>query len=487
MKFDFLQTLLVYIQSSNPRFFDQYDRFFSSDKQRALIQHIQSAKVEEDLISGFYGDQRYSAYSKFKSRFTDFLLDLFIVDNISILKRFSSTTLTKYWLLTILFKSLGQLDLSHSCAKRGLRLAQKNDKFLQAFKFANYLKKFYLLVQWDAVNFKKMEVLEKKYSGLYTEEHRWTALYYSLSASFYEHREGRKSALPDFSEFDFSEEPKYLSKHNTFYFSSAKVLYLILLKDYKSALGFIEGQFLSLDSAEGENELLNHNLSILQAQIYLHLGEYEKALQKVDSKLDIFNGIDSIRLAQLLIRIYLRKGQYNEAFDLFRSYYSTAMEYELKALPIIESYHLLNGLFYWLYGIGKICDEHGFFDGFKYAKWLNSMPGYSKDKMGMNIVILMIDLLLCKMQNWASMYHRLESLDQYRYRYLRNSDLYAPYERLFKLFSQRGRNHLELFSEDDITIELARWETEKTMNTPLYWSEMELLPLKEVVRLFLKD
>ena len=46
---------------------------------------------------------------------------------------------------------------------------------------------------------------------------------------------------------------------------------------------------------------------------------------------------------------------------------------------------------------------------------------------------------------------------------------------------------MELFSEDDITIELAQWEAEKTMDKPLYWSEMELLPLKEVVRLFLKD
>ena len=60
---------------------------------------------------------------------------------------------------------------------------------------------------------------------------------------------------------------------------------------------------------------------------------------------------------------------------------------------------------------------------FKIGKFLNEVPTYSKDKRGYNIAIIIIQLLFFLLDHkYSKFIDRIDALNQYSYRYLRNDD-----------------------------------------------------------------
>jgi hypothetical protein len=107
MNFAQLKSLITVIESDQPRFFDQFQSFLSTEKYINLKQGLINCQVEEDLVVNLYGCLNTGAYSKLKSRFTDQLLDIFLMSKTTKLSAYSGTLLSKYWQLTLLFKSMG--------------------------------------------------------------------------------------------------------------------------------------------------------------------------------------------------------------------------------------------------------------------------------------------------------------------------------------------------------------------------------------------
>ena len=180
MNFALLKSLITVIESDQPRFFDQFQSFLSTEKYINLKQGLVNCQVEEDLVVNLYGCLNTGAYSKLKSRFTDQLLDIFLMSKTTKLSAYSGTLLSKYWQLTLLFKSMGHIELSKAFAIKGLKIAERKKKFKQAFKFADYLKSYHLLMRWDLRAFSKIEHKAADYLLLFNEEQHLKNIYFSL-------------------------------------------------------------------------------------------------------------------------------------------------------------------------------------------------------------------------------------------------------------------------------------------------------------------
>lgn len=164
-----------------------------------------------------------------------------------------------------------------------------------------------------------------------------------------------------------------------------KVICCIMLKKYE------EGQ----DAIEKMNDLLVpnthnwYNNGILQIQFAIHTQNYKQALNKC------------VELVQAT------------GFD----YQITAVKEELK---IYEAY------IQWLVAYGKVKVtkfEQEAIGEFRMTRIFNDLPTFSKDKKGMNIPILMLQVLwLLAEKRYDEFLNRLDALSKYKTRYLKEDE-----------------------------------------------------------------
>lgn len=489
MNFSQLKHLLSVIEKDQPRFFSQFDTVLTSEKYAHLKQGLVEYEAEEELVQQLYGALNTGAYSKLKGRFTEQLLDVFLLSKSSKLKAYSGTVLSKYWQLTLIFKSMGQLDLSKIFALKGLRIAERKKKFKQAFKFADYLKSFYMLSRWDLSAYKEMECKARAYLKLFNEEQHLKDIYFSLSFQLSTQRvEDLKSSCSKEEYYNVIKEPSIKGKHAVFYYHSSIVLKGILEKNYWVALEYIDFVYADFKNLKSRSWLrLLENLAGLRIQIYVHLNDFEKAWVSIKDLESSGGNIELGRIALLKIRILLRLGRYQEAFDLFTSFFPKLKKIRSLELPFVEGFDLMHGLFYALHKLGKLNSSASFFKSFRYYKWLNSLPIFTKDKMGMNISILIVDFLIGKTECWSSMYSKAEQLDLYRYRYLKSESSYAPICQLFKIFKEYAKHKMDKHVIESLKISAKQISILDPIDLPLYFSEIELLSWEDFACLALED
>ena len=120
---------------------------------------------------------------------------------------------------------------------------------------------------------------------------------------------------------------------------------------------------------------------------------------------------------------------------------------------------------------------------FRLYKFLNEVPLYSKDKRGFNISILIAHvLLLLVTKKYDRIIDRVETLNQYCYRYLRKDDTYRSncFIKMLLQLPKAGFNHLraERYAENYY---------KKLLNVPLEIStqptEVELIPYEDLWRM----
>ncbi len=117
------------------------------------------------------------------------------------------------------------------------------------------------------------------------------------------------------------------------------------------------------------------------------------------------------------ITICLHKGDYQEAYDLFKAHTKHRSSFEI----LKEHWKILEGFIYFFIQIGRI--EQYSEERFLLGKFLNEVPIYSKDKAGSNINILIIQILLrMHREEYGKIIDRIDSLREYARTYTRNPE-----------------------------------------------------------------
>ncbi len=466
---------MIYLDQECPKIFNPFYQASLSDKfidySSAIMQDDQESSIKDKL----YPSGNAAAYNKFKARFLKRLIDEFLLANQSAFKGYNANTLSNYWLLTIQFKQSGHLELCKYFAKKGLSIAKRNKKYRQAFKFADFLKRYYMLLKWDATEYVHMEKAAQRFLKLFGEEQHWTNVYFSLTHHLYNYRLGKKAEVFDI-DFQQFKTPDSSSKYAHFYYHSSWVLKSILDCNYEAALAYIEDKEIhfSMSKTKVDQRLLD-NLKLLKGQIYFHLNQLDDALILIKSFPNNGNEIEYGRVLYLQIRILLRKGNFQQAFEVFRSFFPVIKEIKNLELPFMEGFYLLYGLFYALYQKELIQDEQDFFRNFRHKHWLNSLPIYSSDKLGLNITIHLIDFLIAHAKGWSALIDKSEQLDKYRYRYLKKHEAYKPIHDLFLILKQTGKYKMGDADLETIHVLLESLPAIEWSKLPFYMSEICLL------------
>ncbi|AEE49989.1 hypothetical protein [Haliscomenobacter hydrossis] len=181
-------------------------------------------------------------------------------------------------------------------------------------------------------------------------------------------------------------------------------------------------------------QVFNYQKAVCQAQLH----QFPEAIQTLDQCIQYVSKghFNWYKAQELILIVHLHQGEYDQGSILLQSVLSSE---NYKNLPdhIKESWRIADAYLSALKKMNKLKSTTNGIptpDKFKLSKFLNEMPLYSKDKQGLNLHILILEMLFYLIdKDHGKLQARAEAIDKYRIRYLRNEGLKRS-NYLFKLF-----------------------------------------------------
>lgn len=159
---------------------------------------------------------------------------------------------------------------------------------------------------------------------------------------------------------------------------------------------------------------------------YIQLQEFEKGELVIEQYQSIFEegSFNWFKLQELFFLLAMYTQHYNKAFEV-----SEMVQKKLRTgshpTQISEMWKIYEAYVYFLMLQKKVDIPQGYVSKFKVAKFLNEIPTYSKDKQGMNIPILIIQILFTiSERNFNQSIDRIEAIEKYCSRYLKQNETF---------------------------------------------------------------
>jgi hypothetical protein len=163
---------------------------------------------------------------------------------------------------------------------------------------------------------------------------------------------------------------------------------------------------------------------------YIQLREFEKGRTIMEQYQSIFEegSFNWFKLQELYFLLATYTRHYQEAFEVCqRSKKMLLKESVNQPAQITEMWKLYEAYVHYLTLVGKIqsTEAREAASKFRMGKFLNEIPTYAKDKRGMNIPILIIQILFSLFErNYAQSIDRIDAIEKYCGRYLKQDDTF---------------------------------------------------------------
>lgn len=388
---------------------------------------------EEDAIKSIYGTiEKTDAFSKLKERLRDRLLNtLFFIDvNRPKYTGYSDSLVSSY-------QKYAQIKilLTRSARTTAIWLAENLIEYTKKYELYDLT---YLITNDLRTHYGSLQSNKKKYH-----------VYNNLNnhARKVINAEGRANELVNFIElhrlelekgYEYSpvrsqieEKLEGLSKYSkeitshrfVLYYFSSKVSIEEIQKKYELVVQYCELALELLEEKKFENTPVVFSFNRRKMNALFNLGKIDlaiRAAEKVENLTrPLTNNWYGIRYFKILFLIH--KKSYPKALELEKE---TIVDGKVKftSTSLREYWVILNAYLQFLTTFSTQQDSS---TNFRLNKFLNDVPIYQKDKQGRNVSILLVQLLFLLVRNDYGKYiDRMDALNQYRQRYLKENNTY---------------------------------------------------------------
>ena len=157
---------------------------------------------------------------------------------------------------------------------------------------------------------------------------------------------------------------------------------------------------------------------------YLKLKNYERTFFYLDTILDYlsFKGFNYVKFKSLQFTLYTYLKEYDKLQDIVDEILDPKFPHQ--SPKITETWKLRNAFVELLIEAEIIQDPHSD-NKFKLNRFINEMEETSKDKRGLNISILIVQLMFFLIRKeFSKVFDKIEALNQYSFRYLRKDETF---------------------------------------------------------------
>lgn len=283
-------------------------------------------------------------------------------------------------------------------------------------------------------NLKKFEQyndLFKEYSKINEFEDLAEELYTELVIR-YANSKATDAQIHEKAEESYQKLQDALGKFNTYRLHLCAAL--IKLTAYSSVNDYVETVKICEESIlffEKKNYLASMPLQIFYYQLlvcHIQLKQYEQGKAAAESCLEVLTegSFNWFKYQELYFVLSMHTYQYQEAYALFLN---VIQHKRFTFLPenVKEMWKIFEAYIHYLVQIGKVeLDKRdSYFTKFRLGRFLNGTPIYSRDKRGMNIPILVVQILFMILQrNYNSAIDRIDAIEKYCSRYLTRDDTF---------------------------------------------------------------
>ena len=189
---------------------------------------------------------------------------------------------------------------------------------------------------------------------------------------------------------------------------------------------------------------------------------------------------------ELCLVLSMHTQNYQQAYVVFNQ---TVEHKRFKYLPesVKESWKIFEAYVHYLIKVDRIAPsaDDRRFNNFRLGRFLNETPIYSKDKRGMNIPILVIQILFMILhRKYEDAIHRIEAIEKYCTRYLRKNDTFRSncFIKMLLLIPASGFHRAGLALKAEKYLEKLQSFSLDVANQP---HEIEILPYEDLWALVL--
>lgn len=452
--------------------------------------------TDEDAANFFYkADANDASYQKLKANLKSRLVNaLFLID----LKQPSYNERQKAYYECYKDWAAAKILIGKDARVAGIGLYLKVLKIAKKYEFVDLvlditraLSLHYATREGDLKKYEQYRDLCQQYEKLYIAESRAETLYADLVARFVNSKATQLEIKNKAVEYYELIKP-YLKESDSYGLQLCGMMIQLIVvtsvNDYRSAIKVCTEYIAYFEAKE---YIANTPLQICYYQLlvcYTQLKEFEKgkyaALKCLGSLEE--GSFNWFKYQEQYFLLSMHTRNYNQAYQIFLE---TQAHSKYKFLPsnVLEYWRIFEAYVYYLIAIQRIKvnqdDDKAL--GFKLNKFLNNTPIYSKDKRGLNIPILIIQiLLLIHYRKYDVALGRIESIEKYCSRYLRHGDTYRS-NCFIKMLLQIPKSNFQANSLIRKTEKLVHSLNAVPLELARQTSEIEIIPYEDLWELVL--
>jgi hypothetical protein len=332
------------------------------------------------------------------------------------------------WKQLALFKTLlhrGAIKSATAIAHRLFEVADEYNFPLAGLETATFLKKHYALHEMDREKYQRYQAAAKKYELYFWAENKAAELYQLLLMPVAKSKSYQKNQAEEAARYREELQPYYDKGCDTQPFLGIFFAISCMEKMFKNR--WKESIILCDEAILKITENKNYSNRILSIIIgykvicLTRIGEFKEAeiLILKESKIESLGNSYWYRIHELYIYVAFQASNFEKAYEI----YSTAVnlkEYDLLPSEQKEAWQLFFAYLALSFNIGKLkLSNNNEINKFKLSKFLNGVPTFSQDKQGLNIPVLIIQVIfLLQKKEYDKIEERIEALRKYRVRHL---------------------------------------------------------------------
>ncbi|MEO6760041.1 MAG: hypothetical protein ABIO24_11360 [Saprospiraceae bacterium] len=293
------------------------------------------------------------------------------------------------------------------------------------------LKLQYSTVDGDVKKYEATKAQYRSYETVWRMESKAEEYYSELMIQFINSK-STKLELTELAKAYYAELEPYMQECQSFklhlFGRMIHILVYNTINDYTSTARLCEDAIAFFDKKDYDSglplQVFYYNLIVC----YLQLKEFDKGQAVIDRCEYYFEEgtFNWFKLQELFFLLAMHTGHYDDAYRLYVKV-TGYPRFEDKAIQITEMWRIFQAYVFFLVKIGQVSPELVTDKAakFKLGKFLNEITLYSKDKRGMNISILIIQILYSIAErNYEQSADRIDGIEKYCSRYLKEGSTF---------------------------------------------------------------
>lgn len=410
----------------------------NNTKLNKLYNLIESGQVESDEEAFdllFKKGDSIENYYKLKYRFKNRLLNTILVINPS--KKTMSPIEKAYfkcnrtWTISNILNSFGASKTSADLISKAVKDAEKYEFVEYCMMFYNSLTVYFSLNLQDRNGFEKYSQKYDFYKDIFLKENEALHIFCGLSSSYQNLRSLERNT-------DLIQESLRRLKHNKIenetikyirYHYNAYCLIFLARQEYDKIIDTCQVAINKLNQKPFKLVSSKYGYDLLLIQCYIQLKKYDKGKSIIDQYQRVFTKKTYnwfvLRYYNFILAMHSKKYEFSLAIIL-----DILDNNNLNRVASImaENFEVFEAYTHFLIFRGYIDLETTATHPrrkFRLGRFLNEVPHFSKDKRGLNISILILQVLfLLHDRKYSQIIDRTDALNQYCYRYLRKDETF---------------------------------------------------------------